>query len=71
MSRRKSLERITMFIRYLKNFIDTAAATNETFLRTFIFNTAWLFPSIIILVFHLLYYLNIGKYNETLEESQK
>ena len=40
-------------------------------LRVFIFNTAWLFPSIIILVFHLLYYLNISRYNETLEEAQK
>jgi hypothetical protein len=60
-----------LFPTVAKIVIDTAAATNETFLRTFIFNSAWLFPSIIILVFHLLYYLNIGKYNETLEESQK
>lgn len=59
-----------LFPTIAKIVIDTAAATNETFLRTFIFNAAWLFPSIIILIFHLLYYLNISKYNETLEEAQ-
>jgi hypothetical protein len=39
-------------------------------LKLFIFQTAWLFPSIIVLVFHMLYYMNIKKYNEMLEESQ-
>lgn len=38
-------------------------------LRLFVFKTAWLFPSIIVLVFHMLYYVNINKYNELLEES--
>lgn len=39
-------------------------------LRLFVFKTAWLFPSIIVLVFHMLYYVNINKYNELLEESK-
>jgi NADH:ubiquinone oxidoreductase subunit 5 (subunit L)/multisubunit Na+/H+ antiporter MnhA subunit len=39
-------------------------------LRLFVFQTAWLFPSIIVLVFHMLYYVNINKYNELLEESK-
>lgn len=40
-------------------------------LRLFVFKTAWLFPSIIVLVFHMLYYMNINKYNELLEDSNK
>jgi hypothetical protein len=39
-------------------------------LSTFIFQAGWLLPSVVILVFHLLYYMNINKYNELLEESQ-
>lgn len=53
-----------------KIVIDAAFGDAASFLRTFIFNSAWLFPSIIFLVFHLLYYMNINKYNETLLESQ-
>lgn len=53
-----------------KIVIDAAFGDATSFLRTFIFNAAWLFPSIIFLVFHLLYYMNINKYNETLLESQ-
>jgi hypothetical protein len=51
--------------------IDMAFNTGEeSLLRIFVFQTAWLFPSIILLVFHMLYYVNINKYNELLEESQ-
>lgn len=51
--------------------IDLAFNTNNTSaLQLFVFQTAWLFPSIIVLVFHMLYYVNINKYNEMLEESQ-
>jgi len=46
-------------------FNDTAG------LSSFIFQAGWLLPSVVILVFHLLYYMNINKYNELLEESQK
>lgn len=45
-------------------------AGGETLLRMFVFQTAWLFPSIILLGFHMVYYVNINKYNETLLESQ-
>jgi len=51
--------------------VDLAFNTdNSSALRLFVFQTAWLFPSIIVLVFHMLYYININKYNEMLEESQ-
>lgn len=39
-------------------------------LSLFVFKTAWLFPSVIVLVFHMIYYVNINKYNELLEESK-
>ena len=39
-------------------------------LSTFIFQAGWLIPSVVILVFHILYYVNINKYNELLEESK-
>lgn len=39
-------------------------------LSAFIFQAGWLLPSVVILVFHMLYYININKYNELLEESQ-
>jgi hypothetical protein len=51
--------------------VDLAFNTDSTSaLQLFVFQTAWLFPSIIVLVFHMLYYVNINKYNEMLEESQ-
>ena len=51
--------------------IDIAFNTGDLeVLELFVFQTAWLFPSIIVLVFHMLYYVNINKYNELLEESQ-
>jgi len=51
--------------------IDIAFNTDSSsVLELFVFQTAWLFPSIILLVFHMLYYFNINKYNELLEESR-
>jgi hypothetical protein len=36
----------------------------DGFDKYFTFQTAWLFPSIIMLVFHVFYIYNLGKYNE-------
>jgi hypothetical protein len=54
----------------ISTILITAIFTPEKGLRTFIFQAGWLLPSVVILVFHMLYYMNINKYNELLEESQ-
>jgi hypothetical protein len=47
----------------------TAIFKSSEFTQEFIFLSAWLFPSIIIMVVHILYFVNIGKYNQTLESN--
>jgi hypothetical protein len=37
-----------------------------TFATDFVFLSAWLFPSIILMVIHILYFVNLSKYNEEL-----
>jgi hypothetical protein len=39
----------------------------ETFVRTFIFLSAWLLPSIILMIIHILYFSNLAKYNQEIE----
>ena len=39
----------------------------ENFAKDFIFQMLWLLPSIIILVFHMLYFANLRKHNEEIE----
>jgi hypothetical protein len=41
------------------------------FAKYFAFSTAWLLPSIVLMVFHILYFVNINKYNLELEEKMK
>ena len=48
--------------------VSNAIFSPENFARDFIFTTAWLMPSIVLLVIHLLYYNNLMKYNEELTE---
>lgn len=45
----------------------TAIFKSSEFTQQFIFLSAWLLPSIIIMVVHILYFVNIGKYNQALE----
>jgi hypothetical protein len=39
----------------------------ETFSKDFVFLTAWLLPSIILMVIHILYFNNLGVYNRSLK----
>jgi uncharacterized membrane protein len=41
----------------------------ETFSKDFVFLTAWLLPSIIIMVVHILYFNNLGVYNRSLKKT--
>ena len=41
-----------------------------TFLQDFVKGTAWLFPSVILMVVHILYFVNISKYNELLDTAK-
>lgn len=41
------------------------------FAKYFAFSTAWLLPSIVLMVFHILYFVNINRYNIELEEQTK
>jgi hypothetical protein len=41
----------------------------DTFAADLVFKSAWLLPSIIILILHSLYFMNLGKYNEELREN--
>jgi|LakMenEpi03Aug12_release.lakeMendotaPanAssembly.Ray.scaffolds.fasta_scaffold26453_6 hypothetical protein len=40
------------------------------FAKYFAFSTAWLLPSIVLMVFHILYFVNVNRYNVELEEKQ-
>lgn len=55
-----------LFITFMQIFA-TAIFKSENFARDFVFLSAWLFPSIILLVVHILYYNNLNKYNQELE----
>ena len=46
----------------------TAIFKAPDFASEFIFLSAWLFPSLILMVVHILYFVNVGKYNLTLEQ---
>jgi hypothetical protein len=50
------------------NTIAIAIFRESDFVRQFIFLSAWLFPSIILLIVHIMYFNNLTKYNLELEE---
>lgn len=54
-----------LFLNVVK-LISTAVFKPDNFADAFIFGTAWLLPSLIIMVIHILYFVNLSKYNEEL-----
>lgn len=49
--------------------MGSALFNPDSFVEDFAFLTLWLLPSIIILVFHIIYYTNLNKYNEEVESN--
>jgi hypothetical protein len=43
----------------------------ENSARNLVFQTAWLLPSIVLLIIHVIYVNNLGAYNESLESKSK
>ena len=77
-SKRKKINSIGLFaglavLYYLfATVIDifaTAFFDPSVFGTTVIFKTAWLLPSIIILILHVFYFMNLGVYNDELEKN--
>lgn len=58
-----------LFVTILDLFSRTIFAP-EDFAEDFVKITAWLLPSIVIMVIHILYISNLRKYNETLQSAQ-
>ncbi len=58
-----------LFVTVLELFAKTIFAP-ETFAQDFVKISAWLLPSIVIMVIHILYISNVRKYNETLQGAQ-
>jgi hypothetical protein len=78
LSKRKKINSIGLFsglavVYYLfATMIDVFASAifkPETFAVDLIFKSAWLLPSVIILILHIFYFMNLGKYNEELENN--
>ncbi len=67
---------ITMAVAYyltktIAQIFATAIFKASDFASEFVFLSAWLLPSIIFMVVHILYFVNVGKYNQTLESAQR
>ena len=63
---------ITMAVAYyltktIAQIFATAIFKAPDFASEFVFLSAWLFPSIILMVVHILYFVNVSKYNQSLE----
>ncbi len=52
--------------RTIMQILGEAIYRPETFGKQFIFLVMWLLPSIILMVIHIIYFNNLGKYNEEL-----
>jgi len=51
------------------NLMGAALFNPDEFVDAFAFGTLWLLPSVIILVFHIFYYINLNKYNKEVESN--
>lgn len=49
--------------------MGSAVFNPDEFVNKFAFATLWLLPSIIMLVFHIFYYINLNKYNKEVESN--
>jgi len=56
-----------LFLTLIRSAIDiTYSATSEEAIKTFVFSTSWIFPSLVLMVFHFIYFYNLSKYTESL-----
>jgi len=57
------------FFTTIIDLMGSALFNPENFINDFAFGTLWLLPSIIILVFHMFYYINLQKHNKEVESN--
>jgi hypothetical protein len=57
-----------LFLTLVRLFVDVIYSTNrDATIKTLVFSAAWLFPSIVMMVFHFIYFHNLSKYVEFIE----
>jgi len=57
-----------LFLTLVRLFVDVIYSTNrDETIKTLVFSAAWLFPSIVMMVFHFIYFHNLSKYVELIE----
>jgi len=57
-----------LFLTLVRLFVDIVYSINrDEAIKTFAFSIAWLFPSIVMMVFHFIYFHNLSKYVEFIE----
>ncbi len=59
-----------LFLTLIRLILDVIYSTSrDEAIKTFVFATAWFFPSIVFMVFHFIYFHNLSKYTESLEKN--
>jgi hypothetical protein len=57
-----------LFLTIVRLFVDIIYSTNrDETIKILAFSAAWLFPSIVMMVFHFIYFHNLSKYVEFIE----
>ncbi len=57
-----------LFLTLVRLFVDIIYSTNrDETIKILVFSAAWLFPSIVMMVFHFIYFHNLSKYIEFIE----